>query len=192
MHQCSGLYCVFSAELPLSDNVCFADSTVCTVPPVPVHQYGNFREKKQKRSRRHARFLENRVRAVFFGFLAGTAGSAFAGYMLVTEEINRGYDKVNGGVAALGQNVEKLTGVAEEVSALRREILHLKKDAAKQSEFRALVEDFTKEKDSLEVAFALHKGAVETEQAKMFNAIKVLQRKGAPAEAPAGTPTEAE
>ena len=81
--------------------------------------------------------------------------------------------------ASLGKNVEQLAGVAEEVHALRREIEHLKKDAAKQSDFRTLVEDFTKEKDSLEVEFAVHKGTVETEQAKMFSAIKVLQRKDA-------------
>ena len=71
----------------------------------------------------------------------------------MTEEINRGYDRVNGGVASLGKNVDKLAGVADEVHALRREIEHLKKDAARQSDFRALVEDFTKEKDTLEVAF---------------------------------------
>lgn len=79
-------------------------------------------------------------------------------------------------VQKLDTDIAQIVDATEKVAMLEREVALLKQTAASQADVRALVEDFTQEKDMLETAFAAHKRDVYTQQQDVFSKLSQLER----------------
>ena len=118
----------------------------------------------------------SRIRAVFFGFLAGISFSCGVGYIYLTDDINAASVQLQKNVRALTGQVQKVADSLSRVDHLETELAALRAEAARNADFKALREDMLAEKDALRVALAEHKASVWEAQEEMYKQAEQQQR----------------
>eukprot|EP00041_Stephanoeca_diplocostata_P028369 m.802561 g.802561 ORF g.802561 m.802561 type:complete len:173 (-) comp23362_c0_seq3:1796-2314(-) len=117
----------------------------------------------------------SRIRAVFFGFLAGVASATVGGYFVLEDEIKVTAAQLKTSVQSINEEIEKVSGWLEAVESLAAEVTWLKSNAARREELAKLAEDVKAEREELELTMAQHKKLVHDAQTEMFAAIDRMQ-----------------
>eukprot|EP00040_Diaphanoeca_grandis_P010264 m.52487 g.52487 ORF g.52487 m.52487 type:complete len:172 (-) comp21615_c1_seq2:392-907(-) len=119
----------------------------------------------------------SRIRAVFFGFLAGLATSSSVGYYFFRDEILQTESAVVKEMQALAASVESVASSVEKIEKVQSELNSLKAQVTKKEDLELLRLQFEQEKDHLELTLAEHKDFVLDGYTDMATQIDMLRKR---------------
>eukprot|EP00049_Salpingoeca_infusionum_P007954 m.128416 g.128416 ORF g.128416 m.128416 type:complete len:168 (+) comp13870_c0_seq1:2043-2546(+) len=121
----------------------------------------------------------SRIRAVFFGFLAGVTASCGVAYALLTDDIKTSSSALTSSVKALEAEVNQIGSRLAQLDRLDREVSSLEVRCAKRSDIEDIAQRFQKTATHFDSSLEQHKTAVWETQRQLFEALKELNTKAA-------------
>jgi hypothetical protein len=117
----------------------------------------------------------SRIRAVFFGFLAGLSTAMGTGFYLMRGEIQQSSAALRTNVDVIGEGVFTVAENLKKIDLLTLELTRLKKDVARNEDLQELKTALQKERDELSIQLSEHKARVNTQQKELYEVIEQLR-----------------
>mmetsp|Transcript_31939 Transcript_31939/g.83705 ORF Transcript_31939/g.83705 Transcript_31939/m.83705 type:complete len:160 (-) Transcript_31939:206-685(-) len=114
----------------------------------------------------------SRVRAVFFGFLAGMSTTSFTGWYWLQDEIHAATTELKDGASEVHHEISKISSWMSRMDALTSEVERLKNEGVRRDELRAMHEAMKDERAWLETQLGQHKAQVLEAQKDMIIAVE--------------------